>query len=364
MKGLYVAAIDLNKEEYFGVYKKIQGQLKAFNLLGVKMDSAFIKDLKIIKNGNVIDKNLAKPWYVSFHKLLLEELKNSSLNYDFIYIRFSRNDIYFLKLIKYLSKNNKKVIVEIPTYPYDEEFDYSIKQNIYRIIDKYVTNKMHKYVYRIATTNSLNEIFGVKTIQIRNGVDTESIKVVDGNSDNDNINLVGIANLAKWHGYDRVIKGIGDYYKENKKQQEIHFYIVGEGNEKINLMNLTNELNVSKYVHFVGARRGKELEEVVNKMHIGISSLALFRAGGGHDPIKTKEFMALGLPVILGYEDKLIDMSLPYVLKVPSSDEPINIYEIIKKFKNIQEDSIDIRKYAEKNLSWKAQMNKVIELFK
>lgn len=364
MKGLYIAAIDLNKEEYFGVYKKIQGQLKAFNLLGAKMDSAFIKDLKIIKNGNIIDKALVKPWYIGFHKLLLQELKKSSLNYDFIYIRFSRNDIYFLKLIKYLSRNNIKIIVEIPTYPYNEEFDYSIKQNIYRIIDKYVTNKMHKYVYRIATTNSIDEIFGVKTIQIRNGVDTESIKVVDGTSDKDKINLVGIANLSKWHGYDRVINGIAEYYKENKTKPEVNFYIVGEGNEKVNLINLTNKLKVNKYIHFVGAKRGNDLDKIVNDMHIGVSSLALFRAGGGHDPIKTKEFIAQGLPVIVGYDDKLIDMTLPYILKVPSSEEAINIDEIIKKFNSIQETSQEIRKYAEKNLSWKSQMNKVIALFK
>ena len=48
-------------------------------------------------------------------------------------------------------------------------------------------------------------------------------------------------------------------------------------------------------------------------MHIGVSSLALFRAGGGHDPIKSKEFVAKGMPVIIGYKDKALSSNLEFI---------------------------------------------------
>ena len=364
MKGVYIAAIDYEKKEYFGVYKKIKGQIKAFSQLGFNVDSILIKDSKIIIKNNIIDKKLPKPWYSGFHKILLKEYKNILLKYEFVYIRFSRNDINFLKLLRYLSANNIKVIVEIPTYPYDKEFDYNLKQNIYRIIDKYVSRNMYKYTYKIATTNSLDKIYNIDTVQIRNGVDTDSINITSSIKNNDVINLVGIANLAKWHGYDRVINGMSNYYRNKTVDKEVHFYVIGEGLEKENLIKLTNSLCLSKYVHFLGAKIGKELDNIVGDMHIGVSSLALFRAGGGHDPIKTKEFLAQGLPVIVGYNDKLVDMTLPYVIKVEECNEAIDFNYIVERFNNIECESLEIRHYAEKMLSWKAQMSKVVNLIR
>ena len=364
MKVVYIAAIDYSKKEYFGVYKKIEGQIKAFNELNFDIDSILIKDSKIIINNNVIDRKLSKPWYSGFHKLLLKEYKGLLLKYEFVYIRFSRNDINFLRLLRYLSANNIKVIVEIPTYPYDKEFDYNFKQSIYRIVDKYVTKNMYKYTYRIATTNSLDKIYNIDTIQIRNGVDTDSINITSSIKNNDVINFVGIANLSKWHGYDRMINGLSNYYKDKRINKEIHFYVIGEGVEKENLIRLTNRLCLNNYVHFLGAKIGKELDRIVDDMHIGVSSLALFRAGGGHDPIKTKEFLAQGLPVIVGYNDKLVDMALPYVIKVDECDEAIDFNYIIERFNNIEYKNLEIRDYAEKMLSWRLQMSKVVNLIR
>lgn len=362
MKGIYIAAIDYNKPNYFGVYKKIRGQIKALKNLEVEVDSILIKDSKMIINKTPIDKKIPRPFYIGFHKLILKELKRELLKYDFAYLRFSRNDIYFLKLIKYLSKNNIKTIVEIPTYPYDKEFDYSLKQNIYRIIDKFVTANMFKYTDRIATTNSIDSIFNIETIQIRNGVCLDSIDIVNENINNkDSINFVGVANLAKWHGYDRLIKGISNY-NSSQDIKQVNFYIIGEGEEKENLVKLTKELNLENNIHFLGAKRGNELKEFLYNMDIGVSSLALFRAGGGHDPIKTKEFLAQGFPVMLGYDDKLVDMSLPYIFKVSENNDDIHVDKIVKLYDELNISGQDIRKYAEDNLSWESQMKKIVNI--
>ena len=361
MKGIYIAAIDYNKSNYFGVYKKITGQLKALRQLDIDVDSILIKDSRIVTSDCVIEEKIPRPLYMGFHKLILKYFSKKLLEYDFVYLRFSRNDIYFLKLIKYLSKNNIKVIVEIPTYPYNEEYDYSFKQNVYRTVDKYVTMQMHKYVYRIATTNSIDEIFNINTIQIRNGVDLEEIAFLDKEWNTDCINLVGIANLAKWHGYDRIIRGISDYKLLNKNYKKVNFYIIGDGDEKENLVKLTEKLNLVEQVHFLGPKRGVELTKTLYNMDIGVSSLALFRAGGGHDPIKTKEFLAQGFPVILGYDDKLIDMNLPYILTVPKNDDAVVIEDIVKFYESLDISKSDIRQYAEDYLSWTAQMKKVID---
>ena len=42
------------------------------------------------------------------------------------------------------------------------------------------------------------------------------------------IRLVAVAGLAKWHGYDRLLEGLGEYYRTDVERKVI-FHIVGEG---------------------------------------------------------------------------------------------------------------------------------------
>ncbi|MBS6509129.1 MAG: glycosyltransferase [Paraclostridium bifermentans] len=360
MKGLYIARID---EEYsldFGVAKKIIGQIDALNALGQKIDYLRLKNKQVTFNSEKFEKVRYRFLaYGNFYRLLKRKYKNEY--YDFVYIRYVKGNLSLYKIIKMFSKKGAKVIIEIPTYPYDTEVvGFNVRDFIERIIDKYVTNRLKKYVFRISVTNTHKEIFGIKTININNGIDLRELPLINSNHIN-SINLVGIANLARWHGYDRIIQGLHNYYTEGTSKKNIMFYIIGEGSEKENLMNLTKHLNLKEKVHFLGGKTGNDLDSIFNNMHIGVSSLALFRAGGGHDPIKSKEFLGRGIPVLLGYEDKVIDMKLPYVFKVEENDNAVDIERVIQLYESCRNiNSVDIREYAEKFLSWKFQMEKVI----
>lgn len=364
MKGLYIARID---EEYsldLGVGKKIRGQIHAFNELGYDIDYLRLVDKTVKFN----DKSFNKVKYRffgcrHFYKVIKNiDYKNID-EYDFIYIRYIQGNISLYNIIKYFSKRNKKIIIEIPTYPYNTEFNkMTLRRFIVGNLDKYITKRIHKYVFRISVTNTHEEIFGIKTININNGIDLRELPIID-KKENNKINMIGIANLARWHGYDRVINGLADYYNnEFIDKKDVNFYIVGEGSEKSNLMMITKEQNIDDKVHFLGAKSGKELDRIFDDMHIGVSSLALFRAGGGHDPIKSKEFLGRGIPVMLGYEDKLIDMNLPYVFKVDENNTAIDIENIVSRYKACDYiKNNEIRKYAEEFLTWKFQMNKIIK---
>ena len=360
LKGLYIAKVD---EEYsldIGVYKKIQGQINAFkNKLDV-IDFIRLKNKDIYFNNILLYKSNIR--YFAYRQIY-KGIKKISLDYDFAYVRYAKGNYNFYKTIKLLNKKGIKVIVEIPTYPYlDETNMKTLRGIIDLLIDKIITAKIHKYIYRISTTSTDDKIFGVQTIRINNGIDLNTFPAKSKKKRNLNkINLIGIGNLAKWHGYDRVIKGLSKYYELNNLDKQVHFYIIGEGSEKNELEKISNSLGVSKYVHFLGAKNGQELDKIFDEMDIGVSSLALFRAGGGHDPIKTKEFISRGLPVILGYNDRLVDMTLPYIFKVDETDREIDINTIINRYKNSNSSIEEIRKYAEENLSWNSQIEKIIK---
>lgn len=361
MKGIYIAAIDSCQATEKGVITKINGQIKAFSEFNINMDFAYIKEKNVFLNDILIKKHLNKPTNFFFHRYIREYMLKDLKKYDFAYIRFSRGDLQYYNLIKLLSKNGIKVIIEIPTYPYKQQYNYlNIKHLLYAFLDILIWKKIKKYIYRIAVTSNIEYIEGVKCINIFNGIDINTLSVNKSKYDGKTINMVGIANISKWHGYDRIIRGMNSFYNKNNSHK-VKFYLIGEGNEKQNLINLVGDLNLENVVEFLGVKTGDELNKELDRMHIGISSLALFRAGGGHDPIKTKEFIGRGMPVVLGYNDKLVDMNLSYVMKVEEDDSEIDINNIIYKYDNMNCNKDEIRKYAEENLSWTSQISKIVE---
>lgn len=71
-------------------------------------------------------------------------------------------------------------------------------------------------------------IFGQRTVRISNGVDFDTVplrKTINNNS-SPTLHLIGVAEVHYWHGYDRLIHGLGEYYRQYH-DKEIYFHIVG-----------------------------------------------------------------------------------------------------------------------------------------
>lgn len=360
MKGLYIAPVDSTSNEFIGVFKKIQSQISAFKNQDVDMDYIGIEKDCMDFIGNKESINLKRAKHYVFFRYILKNVDKILNKYDFVYIRFSFANPYMFKLAKKLIKTNTKVFIEIPTYPYDSEIKNNIKNIILKKVDKLLWIIKGRWVTKLVLTNDRKKLFGVDTINIFNGININDINEIEKDLATDEINLIGVANVSKWHGYDRIISGMAEYYKGTPKRK-VNFFIVGEGAEKSNLENLTDKLILKEKVFFLGAKFSKELEEIYSKMDIGVSSLALFRAGGGHDPIKSKEYVAKGIPVVIGYNDRALSNELPFVFSVSSDDSAININEIVGKYINMKISSKEIRDYAYMNLSWESQMKKVID---
>lgn len=371
MKGIYIAPIDNTLYTWsLGVSNKINGQIKAFSKLCDEMHYLRSDDGKLKLNDNYLsDRKInSKLGYtflsIQFFNRIYKEYGKDLLTYDFIYIRYSFANPCFVKLIKYLHSHNKKVFVEIPTYPYKDEFKKNIYGMILKKIDSLCLINISKNIFRFVLTSNLPEIHGTRAINIFNGIDEDITLFENKQHKSTAINMIAIANLSPWHGYDRLIKGLADYYKLGGKIP-VYLNIIGDGQSKSLLLQLTKDLNLQDKVKFLGAKRGDELDEVYMSMDIGVSSLALFRAGGGHDPIKSKEYVGRGIPVILGYEDRaLSNKNLPFVFEVSANETNINMFEIIQQYHNLKYTSDEIKDYARRKLTWLSQMIKVINSLK
>ena len=142
------------------------------------------------------------------------------------------------------------------------------------------------------------------------------------------IHLVGVANIAKWHGYDRVIEGIKKYYLNGGKRK-VFFHIIGTGLELERLKKLASSSLVKDYIVFHGTVVGDELDDLFNQYDLGVSVLATYRSGMKNicDSLKSKEYCARGIPFITGELEHFYD-GKEFVLTIPDNDTPVNIYNV------------------------------------
>ena len=88
----------------------------------------------------------------------------------------------------------------------------------------------------------------------------------------------GMAVYDRKHGFDRVIRGIAQYY-ENGGKCNVIFHIVGQGDESENLKGLATSLNLEKNIIFHGSKFGAELDALYENADIGVDALGAHRKG-------------------------------------------------------------------------------------
>ena len=123
---------------------------------------------------------------------------------DFVYIRSNHNASPFtIRMVKRMKKAGMKVVMEIPTYPYDAEYEaQGMDRQIFQ--DKLFRNRLAKQLDAVVTFSDYEQIFGQRTIRISNGIDFNNIKVkTKVNDTSKELNLIGVAEIHRWHGFDR-----------------------------------------------------------------------------------------------------------------------------------------------------------------
>ena len=300
MKLLYLSTWDFTNEEADGVCKKIYSQIAVFEKNGYKVDLVYIKDGRILykEDGNtqaigMIGTIKKTPAYIKMYKFL----KNKK--YDWIYNRYGMMDTFYYRVLERLHKNGAKILVEIPTYPYVNEIPAGLLYKIMVKWDEIYSKKLVKCVDRITTYSLDDEIFGIRTIRIKNGIDFSQIKIKERKIDNGAIDLIGVAHLSKWHAFDRVIKGMYKYYLEGENKP-INFHVVGTGDSLAEYEELVQEYGLKEHVFFYGNKSGDELDAIYDQCDIAVSSLGLHRIGVTKQAsvLKSREYAAKGMPMI------------------------------------------------------------------
>lgn len=285
---------------------------------------------------------------------------------EFVYARcFQNANPWLIGFFKKLRNAGIRAVTEIPTYPYDGEFkNFGWKSRMGLKIDQLFRERLSQQMDALITFSDAERIFGQRTIRISNGVDFDSIPLHNCQLSivNSQLNLIGVAEVHDWHGFDRVMTGIGEYYK-NGGQYDIFFHVVGgvHPSRMTNVfMPIINKYGLHEKIIFHGQLFGDALTDVFNQCQFAIGSLGRHRSGiTVIKTLKNREYATRGIPFIYSEQDSDFDHQ-PYVMKAPADESPIDIQRILDFMDNFQMKPEDIRRTVE-HLTWKIQMQRVID---
>lgn len=268
-----------------------------------------------------------------------------------------------------LRKAGIKSVTEIPTYPYDGEFvGFPFRERMNLFIDKLFRRQLASKMNAMVTFTDEKHIFGCRAVNISNGINFDDIPTHNYHNDDDAVHIIGVAEVHYWHGYDRLIAGLGEYCSQAANRREVYFHIVGGVGESEmhgsvhapGFATLIEKYGIEKYVVFHGQLFGHELDKVFDKCVFAIGSLGRHRSGITNiKTLKNREYAARGIPFAYSECDSDFD-GRKYVLKMPADESPISIERILEFIESHKFAPADIRNTVT-DLSWKKQMQRVIE---
>lgn len=330
MELLFYTTWDLTDENADGIAKKIRSQIQVLSERGYQVSYTYLKDGKVyLQQRNEvqcigkagISRKLRANYYIS------QMLKQK--RFDCAYIRYGFADFYFVQALKRLKEKQTKILLEIPTYPYEKELRVNWSYRIVLLFDQLFRGRLKSYVDRVITYSDDREIYGIPTLRTVNGIDFNGIRKRKLSAALPGIHIIAVAGMAQWHAYDRILNGMGNYYR-NGGREELVFHIVGDGPVLPGYKELAEKLHLHQRVIFHGFLDGKQLDEVYDSCSMAVSILGLHRRDGRKDTsLKAAEYGAKGLSIIATVPVDIYPDGNRFQLIVPGDESPVDIEQII-----------------------------------
>lgn len=351
-----------------GVDKKVQGQISVLARAGISCRQIKYAGRPVLSTWSRLRMRLP---FGSPTGDCLSKHRADYDGYDFYYIRCTS----FLSLprvlaIRRLRRHNPdaKILYEFWTYPYRKDYTrrwidlpFLIRDIIYRPL-------LTRCIDRFVTVSRHTAIAGIPTVRMANGIELDSIRPITPQPEDGAIHIIAVAKISPWHGYDRFLKGMARYYSSGGRR-DIILHIAGKeaGHDSIDV--LVTKLGLEGRVIMHGFRFGKELDAIYDRCHLGLISLAtqdkdIFV----HSTLKSREYMAKGLPTIAtGMTDVFIGTDYKYNLELPAGERVVDMERVIRFYDSIyghtprQSVISEIRAFAERHIDINATMRPVID---
>jgi glycosyltransferase involved in cell wall biosynthesis len=297
---------------------------------------------------------------------------------DYFYIRYPETTYNLYKISKIygnklISEHQSKEIDELKSFK--DEYQFGIKPSkflswfqyyFYPIINEsFFGNRYAKKIKAIITVTDEIAIHqsnkGNKNVfVVPNGLEVLKYKlsrnVVNSSEPIKFLFLKGTSTNASWNGLDRLIASID---KLTNPVEKIKVIVCGH--------KIEDEIPERNYIEHRGYLNGSSLDELCDEIHIGISTLALYKKKLNEAAtLKTREYISRGIPFIYAYTDPdLNEEAKEFSLQFPNDDSLIDMEQVIdfaKKTLSNPELPQKMRKYALEHLDYEVKMKKLVQI--
>ncbi len=369
---LYVTFVDYKEKKFLGVIKKIEFQLRAFTAAG--MECTLVGQygsgaVVIAPDGqHTVMENTAG---ISKRKFLADAAaaQLDAKEYTGAYIRFQ----FFCNNMEAMLKNMKahglRVLLEIPTYPYEPELILQGIKGIPKLVcDKLFRRRCYRNIDLVGVSNSVDNVYGVPTFCMKNGLCMEDFKLTEYGYYPERLDMISVSSMMRWHGLERVMQGMADYYAAGG-DREVVLHAVGDGIERERYESIAKELGLEDKVIFYGSLFGEQLDEVYDKCSVGLCALTAHRKNMTEGtPLKTVEYAARGLAIVTEMKLLFLEDDCDFCLQIPFDDSPMDINAVIEMNDRLFADNYPearkrIRNAVEEKCDMKRNMLPAIEFF-
>jgi len=338
-----IAYINLIMSPSAGIANKLDKQAKLAQELELPFDFYWITSLAGHNNNDykyVITKKVEGTNPFIIRKRQGEIIHQLLDNYDRLILRYPMFDpVLFLKI-----RERNRIILEHHTKEIPELKLNGDKRWITEAL--FGGRWIHGFAALTAVTKEILNYevqrakFKKRTAFFPNSIDVNSYVLNGGkvkSSQTESVKLIMVASdfSYPWHGLDKIISVMEK--ASLKIPYELH--LVGKINE-----HLSMKIKQVNNITYHGIKQPWELRQLYENMHVGIGSFNIEVKNLNEGvPLKVREYLAMGLPVVLGYSDPAIPDDFPFKLQLTTFDLE-KIIEFVKANQNIER--FDIREAA------------------
>lgn len=359
----YIANENINRIGSTGVRKKIMSQVQVFTKHFPRVLIAYYANgmAYLCECEMIVEKRLALSRVECF-EAFLDWMSVYQCKWVYMRCLIPASRIY-IEFIKRMKGNGIKAVLEYPTYPYEGE----VKDEGILAEDRFYRYEIRKYLSLVTTYSTVQDVYGINAVALQNGVSLEDNPVRNIRVKSNTITMLAVANFCFYHGYERVLEGMRNYY-QSKHKYEIYFDLVGDGSERRYYEYLVKKYGLNAYVRFWGIRLGKDLSDNYGKADIGIAPLGMFKENTVcASPIKTREYCACGLPFIYGYIDTGFTGEEAFTVRVSNDSTSLEMDVVIDLYEQTvaRNDIVEgMRELAKSKFTWDIQLQQVIDYLK
>lgn len=369
---------------YVGVVRKIGWQAHAFEQLGYEVTYSLWKgnEYRFITAGSTEVRTISGGGGMMKQFARAAEEYLSSHRFDVLYLRLDRISFDVLKICRIARQNGaKRVIIELPNFPYVTDYINSVNDvrpitrravQRCRVLGFAAEDRLSAMRLRglvdavILIGNPADRFFGVKAMNISNGIDVDAMQPVPPKDNPDEVVLVGVAGTLWWQAYDRVLEGMYRYRQADPdRRPRIRFILVGgDAKEMPAFHGLIEKYGLGGDVECPGFKTGAELDAIYARADMGVSKLGCYRRGlSSCSSLKAREYCAKGLPFLYTCEDSLENEQVPFAMRVPNDSSPVDMEAVVKFIAGCRAETelpAQEHQFAKDHYDWKAIMKQVL----